>query len=447
MKTNPFDESLRKKLEGVQPEFTEQDWHGFRKYVKAHTSADFWKVNKNWITLVAAASVFFGVIGLCGILYQQNRLLRSEMEALREVVAQEIRSKSHETANSEEEIPFTGLMKSDTEKAKTPGTISENTPTEAGLFSENNQLAVNRGFPQSERIESFHFDTVTNDQNADISGVGDESESNEIEGITRGLSGFEALEYIQTGRVPIELTETSKISAPTIQTGKRPIIGAEKKVAKSSEIKKPKKQKRTLPEFVTSRPYRVGLSVSGTKQSRSFGVINEFLVGNRFSLAWGLTSTKFNDLYFLNEKTFAEQTSYNFRYTFGNGIPKGGYISNISAECSVMQVPLSLGYRHALAGGFTLTGNVGTHLNARFRQSMECDLWDGYKPQRLSGLHYKKLNYPLVNNVNTAIGVEKNFDPIVFQGELFYHFQSRDIPYLDASEAGVRFKLLYQFGR
>lgn len=198
---------------------------------------------------------------------------------------------------------------------------------------------------------------------------------------------------------------------------------------------------------VVGSPYRAGLVISRTRTAGTYGILNEFILYRNYTISVGLTKTEYRDLYFSNEKVFAEQTNHSFRKTFGNGIPPAGVVSNISTKSSLMQMPLSVGYRYFLGDGFSLSACLGTNINLRFRQNLECDLWDGYKPQRISGVRYKKMNYPLVNNLNYSLGIEKRFEPIVLQAEAFYHHQNGDIPFQNVTGPGLRMKLLYEIGQ
>lgn len=92
MKTNPFDDSLRKKLVEVQPEFKEQDWENFQNYVRSqkafNRTTQIWKQSKFWVGM-AAASLLLTLSGICALLYQQNQLLKDELITLKEVLTRQ----------------------------------------------------------------------------------------------------------------------------------------------------------------------------------------------------------------------------------------------------------------------------------------------------------------------------------------------------------------------
>ena len=57
MKTNRFENTIRRKLESIEPDFQEQDWARMQNYMQAHTPPSFLQQYGSWIGYAAAASV------------------------------------------------------------------------------------------------------------------------------------------------------------------------------------------------------------------------------------------------------------------------------------------------------------------------------------------------------------------------------------------------------
>ncbi|NIJ53383.1 hypothetical protein [Dyadobacter arcticus] len=57
MKTNQFENTIRRKLESIQPDFQEQDWAKMQQYMQVHTPPTLWQQYGSWIGYAAAASV------------------------------------------------------------------------------------------------------------------------------------------------------------------------------------------------------------------------------------------------------------------------------------------------------------------------------------------------------------------------------------------------------
>ncbi len=491
MKTNRFEETIRKKLEGIQPEFADEDWNRFQKYYKANTPGSFWKSYRSKIAYGAAASFVAGLSVACGLLYYQNTELREEIAELKHIVsryespenekkAEDVKPEAPDNAGISGEyrqtrVPVAGEEAGGETYSNVNSSYAESgKPAAADTRSvqPDERTAVNHSEPtdsvsdiQGTNSGNARFqppgETIAGPEEVSIAGSG-MSPENAVNREMASIDGTGA--RTDDGRTlePAGLTEILRENK-TVERSGRKISGSgfnisrilpgkaalsEKKADKLSKNAEPLEQKNILPSFITSRPYRIGLAGSRTKNMYTFGVVNEFLLFPNIAVTWGVSRTRYDHLEFFNEKVFAEQTGQNFRKAFGKGAPMIGDIMNITTYSSLTQIPLFAGYRQPLPGGFVLTGSVGTHLNIRFRQTLEYDFWDGHKLRKVADLKYRKLNYPVINNFSPVLGAEKIFDPIVIQAEAYYHFQNKDIPYLDSPGGfGGRLKLLYQFGR
>ena len=57
MKTNKFENTIRQKLESIEPDFQEADWTKMQNFMQAHTPPTFWQQYGSWLGYAAAASV------------------------------------------------------------------------------------------------------------------------------------------------------------------------------------------------------------------------------------------------------------------------------------------------------------------------------------------------------------------------------------------------------
>ncbi|GAA4442979.1 hypothetical protein GCM10023091_30720 [Ravibacter arvi] len=464
MKTNRFDETIRKKLEAIQPEVTDRDWNSFQKYSALQEPVVLTGRNRKWVAYGVAASVLVAMMGVCGVLYRQNQALESELVSLRHAVGKltkELNSLPADSGFREERDQ--ALVNADPEQPGIDYGEIQGVPEEPEQPTEK----VHRPSQYAEAFEQPHRPAVRQVQALKAGEPGtvpqmaaesrfSSSGHRSIPEITQITSGAQnAVERTKwtasmgpvNGRREVAWAVPAKSAAqshPAIQQS-LPGAGA---VPKAEELSKPAEQQRALPTFITERPYRVGISVSTTPSMRSLGFVNEFLLFRNISIAWGISQTRYDQVRFFNERVFGHETGQNFRKTFGGGMPYSSDIQNIKTQTTLIQLPVALSYRYALPAGFSVAAGVSTHVNLKFRQSLGYDFWDGYRVREISGLKYRKMSYPIVNNVSPVLGLEKRFDPLVLQGEVFYHFQKDDIPYLDAGRAfGGRLKILYQIGK
>jgi hypothetical protein len=82
MKTNRFEEILRRKLESVQPDFQDQDWDKWQAFKQHHTPS-FWQSYGHWLGYAVATLTMSVMIVLYVRQTDQNEILRQEMEGLK----------------------------------------------------------------------------------------------------------------------------------------------------------------------------------------------------------------------------------------------------------------------------------------------------------------------------------------------------------------------------
>lgn len=90
MKPDKFDESIRRKLEGIQPSFQEDDWAKFTAYQAAHAPSSFSFIKHYGRTLMySAASVAAAVMVFANVYqYRQNKQLDQQLSQLKTTLAQ-----------------------------------------------------------------------------------------------------------------------------------------------------------------------------------------------------------------------------------------------------------------------------------------------------------------------------------------------------------------------
>ncbi len=85
MKTNRFDEILRRKLESIQPDFQNQDWDKWQAF-RQHATPTFWQTYGHWLGYAAATLTTALMVVLYVNQSNQNQDLLKEMQALRKQI-------------------------------------------------------------------------------------------------------------------------------------------------------------------------------------------------------------------------------------------------------------------------------------------------------------------------------------------------------------------------
>ena len=86
MKTNRFDDILRRKLESIQPDFQDQDWEKWHTF-QQHATPTFWQTYGHWLGYAVATLTTAVMVVLYSNQTAQNENLLKEMQALKQQVA------------------------------------------------------------------------------------------------------------------------------------------------------------------------------------------------------------------------------------------------------------------------------------------------------------------------------------------------------------------------
>lgn len=98
MKTNRFDEILRRKLESIQPDFQDQEWDKWQAF-RQHATPTFWQTYGHWLGYAVATLTTAVMVVLYVNQSNQNQDLLNEMQALKQqVIAQNQASEEASTS-------------------------------------------------------------------------------------------------------------------------------------------------------------------------------------------------------------------------------------------------------------------------------------------------------------------------------------------------------------
>lgn len=87
MKTNRFEEILRRKLESIQPDFQDQDWDKWQSFNQLHSPPSFWQSYGHWLGYAVATLSTAVMVVLYVNQTTQNDTLMKELNSLKQQVA------------------------------------------------------------------------------------------------------------------------------------------------------------------------------------------------------------------------------------------------------------------------------------------------------------------------------------------------------------------------
>lgn len=247
-----------------------------------------------------------------------------------------------------------------------------------------------------------------------------------------------------TNRMP---RATRKREVPVVAKSEKAVESkaAPLKPAIEESAEKVTKEESLLPKFGLNLPYRVGAGQQWEGRTKAFSVWNEVLLSAHWSVQAGLSWQKLEDQKFFDERIFKEKMKKDFRKDHAEKLPPSFDIFNISTSTKITRIPLNLMYRNEISNGFSYFVGSGTAFNLRARQTLS---FDYKRPSRDYGQESKECNipFPLINNVNALVGVEKRWSPIVLQVSSFLNTRFKTFPFFDdRTDVGLQVKLLYEF--
>jgi len=478
MKTSKFEETIRRKLESIEPDFQEADWAKMQNYMQAHTPPTFWQQYSSWIGYAAAASVTTVMAFMyVGQVKQNNNLvadvknLRHKIEVIEKAPATIIKSDTVylvEKTSGSGRSSYTAAanygrhsgnvpeateteLTVDAEQKYTPVQPLKNATTEsitAERYVENDASNVN----QKTGYEGIIVDSksvVANSSpqkiiNADFEPL---AIQNSIS-VNNGGSLSRKMKYELVNRIsPKQVQKTLLLNTPAQQT----LLAANTTQSSKSPASAKKAEKTTQAENVIPRldvkvPYRFGAGIQIEDNGISKTVLSEVLIAKKFSISAGVSWLKVKPMEFFNEKIFRDKNKKDFKKTHPGEVPTIFDVYNIKINPTLVQIPLTVAFRNTLKDDWAYYASAGTNItvSAKEKISYNCK---GPNREYFSQEFERKSDLPVVNSLNFSAGVEKTWYPIVFQAEgyLYTYFKALT-PLNQRTGPGVKVKLMYQIG-
>ena len=496
MKTDKFDEILRKKIESIQPVFQEADWERFSTFAGAQT-VSFWSSFWGKTLLYSVGTTAF--VGLIAWnltqFYAQKSLLqsvqnltqqvdslqrRNAIETLEKPVAdtvyitryfpsspsvvgsinspkEDVGFEADETTELPNDLPNSADGQIVTEKRKpnapnrnliaaTPETNNNVIEKE---FNLTNRARVN-GKSRASNLLSVRGQKTAGRRRR-TNGRNDSKLANEqADGSTSALettnlppNAIIAENNLQlaTNEVPLNLEMLPIMGFDSNSNLKKAKIRVRYRTA-YYETPKPLKSGLVLPKLSV----RVGVGTDFGMEQFSPNAMAEFFIGKRFSIASGLKVNYLRGKNYFTDEQFDKKNRKDFRGQYAPRVPPGVEILNISEKNHVVQIPLRLSYYQPFKNNFWLTTSVGSDLDLSGSKRISFD----FRQQRSEfdrGNYQSSFPTVLFNNVVFSAGIEKRFNRFAFQISPNWTFQTREVAYRreGGSSLGGQFRAWVRF--
>lgn len=510
MKPDKFDETIRQKLEGIQPNFQEKDWARFKTYQAAHAPQSFIQ-RFGRIMLYTAASLAGAVMVFANVYqYRQNQQLDQQLKEIKGQLAQKddtpIRVLNRvDTVFITKYIPLNSsktnqyaptilsldnpenvdkILESQANRGevvrRSPndgmkevnGGLSTNGATENKEISNRSNLnqdlelltnlaissARNDASGLQKRItdnKTIQLSTQSPSKSSDNGGIV-ENKSNSIvpflgeqEAANPSVATTNSFEVNQIA--PIQIVEDLEGIAPAEIQVKR-YAYAQLATSPATAATTTMDSKTTPPPSISFHgvKFRIGagLNIGDKYTARSLNM--SLLLGKYWSLDAGLSKALINGPQFYTEDIFKVKTKRDFEAWHKSSNPPqliSPQVYDIKTSVSLVRIPINLTYRWPIKEGFTLLMSGGTNINLSANQKYS------FFTKERNGEWIEReggfdVKSSISNDVVLAAGLEKQWRHLVFQGEAYAAPYLQKPSYLTENRnIGVRFRVLYQFGK
>ncbi|MFY7825757.1 MAG: hypothetical protein ACOVQ4_01470 [Flectobacillus sp.] len=432
MKTDQFDDSIKKKLDSIQPTFQEEDWDKFQAFAQAH-QVPYWKVLMSKQVMYMAASITI-VSLLFTTLTQyyakkdlQQQLLsvtetRDSLLLEKEMLTQQL--EHQEQKNTELALALgTSQIQEKQLKASVQRLMIDRHQSDEADFSSGDwnvahQNSLSKGQAATGRIER-------DNQGNWITKNTDESEESIIKNIA-----IPDWRILKAKVWRLDSTDTKAQITKTNFSYYEP----------EDTIQGPQRMRFSLADAY------VRAGVGGVVSNAQFGVGAhvELFLDKRLSISAGIQYSQLALQKYPNDELFRKRNDFDFRVNFAPKIPFGAQIKNIEEQSTIVQVPLRIGYYFPLKGDFYVLGKVGTDLDISGTRRVNFSFKDKNTEQMLNNIN-SSIETKLFNNYMVSLGMEKRFNNFSIQVSPSYTFEQKKVSYRKDYGFGGELKLNYTF--
>ncbi|MCX6352399.1 MAG: hypothetical protein NTX03_11135 [Bacteroidetes bacterium] len=500
MKTEDFDDAIRRKLEGINPQYSDADIEKVHSYVGSNLSAP---KKFNYLRVGVASVAAISIAGL--LLWNVSQMheqtaMRKTIDSLKTQVAltktdAETSHKNNISTNPSTKnntIANEEITTNSTEKLTANNKNDNSTPQEIKPLKEevaiadknqkkstftpdnkvDNKLAdnrnSNRGKEEKSLLKNNKIEDVNTKKLADNNPIKNDNKNKEAtkdnklekERNKGSLVNSENKKNLQNKapdkfndlvQTPNKEAKQNGVNAPvdsTLKENKSLVENQEENPKKQAPKIKTKKERKSFTLF-DGISYRVGLGADAGPAQMGFLGVGELKLANNFGVSVGLKSTDFHNESFKDEKDFHERRGKDFATEYGNNLPPKDStpFSDIRTFNRMLQLPVKLNYTLPLKHNFSLLVSAGTDIDLGGMEHVDCHRRKGPahedEPKKF-GVNIKPV---AINNAVFSVGVQKQWNHFIVQASPYISPQLNKVFYKKEDlYFGLSLKALYAFG-
>lgn len=461
MNINKYYETIKQKLEGIEPEFHENDWDEMKGFMALNNpKVSFWNCYGRMFLystglLLLLTSLFFNIKQN----YDYTTLLKINQSLNQSTVKQPEVIHHTDTvfvtkyitkwqpvekvvyrnaAPSNVKTDDESVVNNDNYPIKSDQNIVKSNPNQdksSNQYSNNNITtgSIQSSIKLNTEIINKPFNEQQSDKyNKNLSGNIKLTDDN---GMLKNEQGGVSKPEIEIQR---NITESigQNFDLKTINgipfnpnsllwNGKQPNV-----IYKSPDFTKQRKHLTiNLPSILLSNlKYKIGVSLDVANEQIGAVLLSEVLFNKHFSFNTGIRFLNITGSSYYTSEQYNLLTKRDFRQQYATFVPANYDIINLDFQNYLLQIPIGITYRYPLRNDFTLLFSAGTNLDLYVLQYVNFD----YKEDNSKfeqGTYKSTLTNSLFNHFELSTGLEKAFKRMTFQLHPFISPQVKETAY------------------
>lgn len=457
MKTEDFDDAIRKKLEGPDQKYTEQDIDKVVQHIRKNHLWSRGGISGPSMIITIAAAAALGIL-----LWYTVRNSGDSLAEKKQIPVPEMQTVSP-------------VIQKDSSSVDLPGDITPEPPTTKHVLSSLNRIAdIQEDNTTGEKDSPFSQSGIVS-VNLPVSDIGSKNVKtvapaepaifpdtmNVVSDTFRVIPPSELpgqwinpdVVLVKDSVYPDSGNKTEEKMLPSAQAilpqeaGKQG--GAANPLVREPDVEaqaeKPKAKKGT---FFSVSGLGAGAGFEYTGKSYGIGLKGNVSFENRLGLTIGLKYTDLKTEHFDTRDDFDRHDHHRKNHHIEDHLNGHDHATGIDIESNLLQLPVALSYTFPLPRNFGVGLSVGTDMDLLLNQRMEFDHGaDSLGPPRREDFKTKG-DAVLFNNLVFSIGLEKQWKGMVFQVQPFLRPRVKELFYKSGGpEYGLGFSVMYKFGR
>lgn len=457
MKTEDFDDAIRKKIESINPQFDEKDIDKVHDYVVKKRGSAFRLSNSN---IVLASLLILAIAGLLTWnLYQKeerNQLVQT-IDSLRKNLTL---TESHAPVTKTDtiyETKYVNKSASNQQGAATNGKRNENINS-AYVAS---GLTAGNIYSSSNKTAHAGINSRANRDNKKALS-GNQYTASKISVAEKGNSAAknnpDARQTEATKTNPAANESSSSSNLPGALTNQPANdTGVNKSIAKTNNpvtsdvavnaspdsfpSDNNKLKKRSC--FLNNLHYQVGVGYEIANASTGYSVNGEAILNNKWGVSIGAQLVQLGNELFDDDDDFHHKKGKDFSNVYPSDVTDTSSVSNIHIHTTLIRIPVKLNYYIALKHNYTLVFGAGTDMDVYAMERVGYNHKDNTNmviPKNFNAMP----SILLFNNATFSAGIQKAWRRFVFRAEPFISPQITDVEYKNVNlYFGIGLKILY----